>query len=164
MYHRQLKLLFLLATLGASSIALGAASAFGPNGARSTGTARSIAGGVLEEILVTARRRDESSMAVPMTLTVIDGDTLDGLQYRDIDEILGFTPGVLVFTGADGRQLTREQTIDSFEEILEGKHDDVPEDCFYMKGAIDEVIAHHKRLLEEEAKKLEEEAKAAKAS
>ena len=69
-----------------------------------------------------------------------------------------------VFTGADGRQLTREQTIDSFEEILQGKHDDVPEDCFYMKGAIDEVIAHHKRLLEEEAKKLEEEAKAAKAS
>ncbi|NVB40106.1 F0F1 ATP synthase subunit beta [Pseudenhygromyxa sp. WMMC2535] len=58
-----------------------------------------------------------------------------------------------VFTGADGRQLTLEQTITSFEEILEGKHDDVPEQCFYMKGGIDEVVAHHKRLLEEEAKK-----------
>jgi F-type H+-transporting ATPase subunit beta len=65
-----------------------------------------------------------------------------------------------IFTGADGRQLTREQTIDSFEEILDGKHDDVPEVCFYMKGGIDEVTAHHKRLLEESAKKLAAEKKA----
>ena len=41
----------------------------------------------------------------------------------------------------------------SFEEIIEGKHDDVPEVCFYMKGGIDEVTEHHKRLIEEEAKK-----------
>ena len=44
-------------------------------------------------------------------------------------------------------------TITSFEEIIQGKHDEVPEQCFYMKGGIDEVVAHHKRLLEEEAKK-----------
>jgi ATP synthase F1 beta subunit len=65
-----------------------------------------------------------------------------------------------VFTGADGRQLTREQTIESFAEILDGKHDEVPEVCFYMKGAIDEVVAHHKRLLEEAAKKAAAEKKA----
>jgi F-type H+-transporting ATPase subunit beta len=65
-----------------------------------------------------------------------------------------------IFTGADGRQLTREQTIDSFEEIIDGKHDDVPEVCFYMKGAIDEVVAHHKRLLEEAAKKRDADKKA----
>ena len=41
-------------------------------------------------------------MAVPMSLTVLDGDTLDGLQYRDIDQFLGFSPGVLVYTGSDG--------------------------------------------------------------
>ncbi|EDM80031.1 F0F1 ATP synthase subunit beta [Plesiocystis pacifica SIR-1] len=58
-----------------------------------------------------------------------------------------------VFTGADGRQLPLEQTIASFEAIIDGKHDDVPEQCFYMKGGIDEVTAHHKRLIEEEAKK-----------
>jgi ATP synthase F1 beta subunit len=69
-----------------------------------------------------------------------------------------------VFTGADGRQLTREQTIDSFAEILDGKHDEVPEVCFYMKGAIDEVVAHHKRLLEEEAKKTAAEKAEKKAS
>ncbi|MFO7563078.1 MAG: F0F1 ATP synthase subunit beta [Enhygromyxa sp.] len=58
-----------------------------------------------------------------------------------------------VFTGADGKQLSRDETIDSFEQIIEGKHDDIPEVCFYMKGGISEVIEHHKRLLDEEAKK-----------
>ena len=58
--------------------------------------------GILEEILVTARRRDESSMAVPMSLTRLDGVTLDNLQYRDIDDILSLSPGVLVYTGGDG--------------------------------------------------------------
>jgi F-type H+-transporting ATPase subunit beta len=29
----------------------------------------------------------------------------------------------------------------SFKEIVEGKHDDVPEQAFYMKGSIDEVLA-----------------------
>jgi iron complex outermembrane receptor protein len=100
--YRQLRLLFISATLGASSIALGAAPAVEPNAATIAGTATGAPGGVLEEVLVTARRRDESSMAVPMSLTVIDGDALDDLQYRDINEILGFSPGVLVFTGADG--------------------------------------------------------------
>ena len=58
--------------------------------------------GPLEEILVTARRRAEASIAVPMTLTRIDGATLGGLQYHDIDEFLGLSPGVLVYGGGDG--------------------------------------------------------------
>jgi F-type H+-transporting ATPase subunit beta len=57
-----------------------------------------------------------------------------------------------VFTGADGRQLSLEQTINSFKEIIAGKHDDVPEQCFYMKGDISEVVAAYKELLEKEAK------------
>ena len=65
-----------------------------------------------------------------------------------------------IFTGADGRQLTRDQTIDSFEEILGGKHDDVPEICFYMKGAIDEVVEHHQRLIKEMAEKADKAEKA----
>ncbi|MFV8753265.1 F0F1 ATP synthase subunit beta [Nannocystaceae bacterium ST9] len=57
-----------------------------------------------------------------------------------------------VFTGAEGRQLTLEQTVNSFKEILAGKHDEVPEQCFYMKGDISEVVAAYKKLLEDEAK------------
>ncbi|HEU0050456.1 MAG TPA: F0F1 ATP synthase subunit beta [Patescibacteria group bacterium] len=44
-----------------------------------------------------------------------------------------------VFTGNPGKYVTLEETIRGFEEILEGKHDDKPEQSFYMKGGIDEV-------------------------
>ncbi|MSR84909.1 F0F1 ATP synthase subunit beta [Candidatus Uhrbacteria bacterium] len=46
-----------------------------------------------------------------------------------------------VFTGNPGKYVTLEETIRGFEEILEGKHDDKPEQAFYMKGGIDEVKA-----------------------
>ena len=44
-----------------------------------------------------------------------------------------------VFTGREGKQVSREETVRAFKEILEGKHDDVPEQNFYMKGGIDEI-------------------------
>ncbi len=44
-----------------------------------------------------------------------------------------------VFTGNPGTYVSLEDTIRSFEEILEGKHDDKPEQAFYMKGSIDDV-------------------------
>ena len=44
-----------------------------------------------------------------------------------------------VFTGHAGKYVSREDTVRSFEEILEGKHDDKPEQAFYMKGGIEEV-------------------------
>ncbi|MDO8583828.1 MAG: F0F1 ATP synthase subunit beta [bacterium] len=44
-----------------------------------------------------------------------------------------------VFTGNAGKYVSLEETIRGFEEILEGKHDDKPEQAFYMKGGIDEV-------------------------
>ena len=45
------------------------------------------------------------------------------------------------FTGAKGVYVKREDTVRSFKEILEGKHDNVPESAFYMQGSIDDVIA-----------------------
>ena len=44
-----------------------------------------------------------------------------------------------VFTGREGRQVPVEDTVRGFKEILDGKHDDVAEDNFYMKGGIEEV-------------------------
>ena len=44
-----------------------------------------------------------------------------------------------VFTGREGKQVPVAETVRSFKEILAGKHDDVPEGNFYMKGGIDEV-------------------------
>ncbi|MDO8516242.1 MAG: F0F1 ATP synthase subunit beta [bacterium] len=43
------------------------------------------------------------------------------------------------FTGRAGKFVKRDDTIRGFAEILEGKHDSVPEDNFYMKGGIDEI-------------------------
>ena len=44
------------------------------------------------------------------------------------------------FTGTPGVYVRLEDTIRGFGEILEGKHDDVPENNFYMKGGIDEAL------------------------
>ncbi len=43
------------------------------------------------------------------------------------------------FTGMDGKYVPVKETVRAFREILDGKHDDKPEQAFYMKGGIDEV-------------------------
>jgi F-type H+/Na+-transporting ATPase subunit beta len=45
-----------------------------------------------------------------------------------------------VFTGAPGKYVKVEDTVRSFKEIIEGKHDNIPEQAFYMKGTIEEVL------------------------
>ena len=45
------------------------------------------------------------------------------------------------FTGFDGKYVPLSETIRGFKEILDGQHDDKPEQAFYMKGGIDEVVA-----------------------
>ena len=44
------------------------------------------------------------------------------------------------FTGRDGKYVPIADTIKGFSEILEGKHDEIPEQCFYMCGGIEEVL------------------------
>jgi F-type H+-transporting ATPase subunit beta len=51
-----------------------------------------------------------------------------------------------VFTGSPGKFVPLEATIRGFKEIIEGKHDDLPEAAFYMVGDIDEVIAKAQKL------------------
>ena len=55
-----------------------------------------------------------------------------------------------IFTGTPGVLVPLEETIRGFKEIVEGKHDDLPEAAFYMVGTIDEAI--------EKAKQMEQEA------
>jgi F-type H+-transporting ATPase subunit beta len=49
------------------------------------------------------------------------------------------------FTGSSGKYVAVEDTVRSFKEIIEGKHDDLPERAFYMKGTIDEVVEDAKK-------------------
>jgi F-type H+/Na+-transporting ATPase subunit beta len=52
------------------------------------------------------------------------------------------------FTGREGKFVTVAETVRGFKEILEGKHDDLPEQAFYMVGGIDEVVEAAKKLSE----------------
>ena len=46
-----------------------------------------------------------------------------------------------IFTGIPGAYVKVEDTVRSFKEIIEGKHDDIPEQAFYLKGGIEDVMA-----------------------
>jgi F-type H+-transporting ATPase subunit beta len=50
------------------------------------------------------------------------------------------------FTGREGRYVALAETIRGFGEILDGKHDELPEQAFYMCGTIDEAIENAKRM------------------
>jgi F-type H+-transporting ATPase subunit beta len=50
------------------------------------------------------------------------------------------------FTGTPGKYVPLEETIRGFKEVVEGKHDDIPEQAFYMVGGIEEVIERAKTL------------------
>lgn len=52
------------------------------------------------------------------------------------------------FTGTEGKFVSVADTVRGFKEILEGKHDDLPEQAFYMVGGIEEAIEKAKKLAE----------------
>jgi F-type H+-transporting ATPase subunit beta len=49
------------------------------------------------------------------------------------------------FTGTPGKYLSLQETIRSFKEILEGKHDHIPEAMFLFAGGIDEVVERYEK-------------------
>ncbi len=51
------------------------------------------------------------------------------------------------FTGMPGKFVPVKETIKGFKEIIEGKHDDLPEQAFYMVGTIEEAVEKSKKLL-----------------
>ena len=50
------------------------------------------------------------------------------------------------FSGIQGKYVKLEDTVRGFKEIVEGKHDDLPEQAFYMAGTIEDVIENAKKL------------------
>jgi len=50
------------------------------------------------------------------------------------------------FTGIEGRYVTLKDTIRGFREILDGKHDNLPEQAFYMVGTIEDAVKRAKQL------------------
>jgi F-type H+-transporting ATPase subunit beta len=50
------------------------------------------------------------------------------------------------FTGREGRYVSMRETVRGVREILDGKHDDIPEQAFNMVGAIEEAVENAERL------------------
>jgi F-type H+-transporting ATPase subunit beta len=70
-----------------------------------------------------------------------DEDKLTVARARKIQRFLSQPFHVAEqFTGFPGRYVKLADTIRGFREIAEGKHDDVPEQAFYMQGTIEEVL------------------------
>ena len=73
-------------------------------------------------------------------------------RARKIQKYLGQPFHVAeVFTGNPGKYVKMEDTIRSFAEILDGKCDHIPEQCFVYKGAIEDVYAAYEEMTKEEA-------------
>ena len=101
----------------------------------------------VQEIL--QRYKDlQDSIAILGMDELSDEDKIVVARARKIQKFLSQPFFVAeAFTGEKGRYVPLKDTIKSFKGLVEGKYDDIPEQAFYMKGAIDEVI--------EEAKKME---------
>jgi F-type H+-transporting ATPase subunit beta len=92
-----------------------------------------------------------------------DEDKLIVQRARKVERFLSQPFHVAeVFTGRPGKYVPLEETIRSFREVLEGKHDDLPEQAFYLVGGVDEVVSAARELSgesDDDDAKAEEEAK-----
>src|SRR6476659_1841106 len=87
-----------------------------------------------------------------------DEDRLSVQRARKIERFLSQPFFVAEqFTGLEGKYVPVDQTVASFKEILEGKHDDIPDRACLLKGTIDEVVEAAKGARDEEKKDKKED-------
>ena len=90
-----------------------------------------------------------------------DEDKLTVQRARKIERFLSQPMFVAqAFTGREGKYVRLEDTIKGFREIIEGKHDDLSEQAFYMVGTIEEAVEQGRTLAGEEAEEPAEEPEA----
>jgi F-type H+/Na+-transporting ATPase subunit beta len=79
-----------------------------------------------------------------------DEDKIVVARARKIQRFLSQPFNVAqVFTGQPGRYVKLADTVKSFKEVVEGKHDDLPEQAFYMVGGIEEAVEKAKKMRED---------------
>jgi F-type H+/Na+-transporting ATPase subunit beta len=75
-----------------------------------------------------------------------DDDKLTVARARKIQKFLSQPMFVAeVFTGQPGKYVKTEETVKGFKEILEGKHDKLPEQAFFMVGTIEDAVKNAKQ-------------------
>jgi F-type H+/Na+-transporting ATPase subunit beta len=76
-----------------------------------------------------------------------EGDKLTVSRARKVQRFLSQPFFVAAqFTGTEGKFVSVPDTVRGFKEILEGKHDDLPEQAFYMVGGIEEAVEKAKKI------------------
>jgi len=89
----------------------------------------------------------ESIIAILGMDELSDEDKVTVARARKVQQFLGQPFHVAeVFTGTPGKYVRLEETIRGFEEILDGKHDDLPEQAFRLVGGIEEVVEAAERI------------------
>jgi F-type H+-transporting ATPase subunit beta len=79
-----------------------------------------------------------------------EDDKLTVSRARKIQKFLSQPFNVAeAFTGTKGKYVKLAETVRSFKEVIDGKHDELPEQAFYMVGGIDEVLEKAERLKKE---------------
>ncbi len=74
-----------------------------------------------------------------------DDDRLTVQRARKVERFLSQPFFVAeAFTGTTGEYVSIDETVRGFKEIIEGKHDDLPERAFFLKGSIDQVVSDAK--------------------
>ena len=101
---------------------------------------------------VLQRNRDlQDIIAILGMEELSDEDRLTVQRARRIENFLSQPMFVAEqFTGRSGRFVERAETVRGFKEILEGKHDHLPEQAFYMVGTIDEAVEAAERMAAED--------------
>uniref|UniRef100_A0A5B6ZQ77 ATP synthase subunit beta n=3 Tax=Davidia involucrata TaxID=16924 RepID=A0A5B6ZQ77_DAVIN len=81
-----------------------------------------------------------------------EDDKLTVMRARKIQRFLSQPFHVAeVFTGAPGKYVELKESITSFQGVLDGKYDELPEQSFYMVGGIEEVVAKAEKISKESA-------------
>src|SRR5271167_324141 len=76
-----------------------------------------------------------------------DDDKATVARARKIQRFLSQPFNVAeAFTGRKGKYVKVADTVRSFKEVVEGKHDEIPEQAFYMQGSIDDVLEAHEEM------------------
>jgi len=80
-----------------------------------------------------------------------DDDRLTVQRARKVERFLSQPFFVAeAFTGTTGEYVSIEESVRGFKEIIEGKHDDLPERVFFLKGSIDQVVSDAKEESDED--------------
>jgi F-type H+/Na+-transporting ATPase subunit beta len=100
---------------------------------------------------VLQRYKDLSDIiAILGTEELSEDDKLTVVRARKIEKFLSQPMFVAeVFTGRPGKYVSIQETVRGFKEVLEGKHDDIPEQAFYMQGGIDDALETAKKMRQE---------------